>query len=133
MTKRMTILTRNQREVLTGLDVLLRDGNPALEGKRLGLVTNHTGVTRDLRSIVDVLHRDERYRLTKLFAPEHGVRGAVQAGDKVLDEVDTTTGLPVVSLYGTNRMASAEQLSGLDAVVFDILDAGARHYTYIST
>lgn len=118
---------------MTGLEVLLRDGHPALVGARIGLVTNHTAVTRDLVSIVDAMHGDDRFDLVRLFAPEHGVRGAAQAGDKVADEVDIVTGLPVVSLYGANRTPGAEHLEGLDAIVFDIQDAGARHYTYIST
>ena len=126
-------MTHNQTKVMTGLDVLLRDGHPALDGARIGLVTNHTAVNRDLVSIVDAMHRDDRFELVRLFAPEHGVRGAAQAGDKVADEVDIVTGLPVVSLYGANRTPDAEQLEGLDAIVFDIQDAGARHYTYIST
>lgn len=126
-------MTHNRSRVMTGLDVLLRDGNPALEGRRIGLVTNQTAVTRDLVSIVDSLHNNDRFQLVRLFAPEHGVRGAVQAGDHVEDEVDSVTGLPVVSLYGANRTPSVEQLDGLDVIVFDIQDAGARHYTYIST
>lgn len=126
-------MTHNRTNVMTGLDVLLRDGHPALDHARIGLVTNHTAVTRDLVSIVDAMHEDGRFQLVKLFAPEHGVRGAAQAGDHVDDEIDTVTGLPVVSLYGANRTPGAEQLEGLDAIVFDIQDAGARHYTYIST
>lgn len=126
-------MTHNRTNVMTGLDVLLRDGHPALNAARIGLVTNHTAVTRDLVSIVDAMHGDDRFQVTKLFAPEHGVRGAAQAGDHVEDEVDPVTGLPVVSLYGANRTPSAGQLDGLDAIVFDIQDAGARHYTYIST
>lgn len=126
-------MTHNRTEVMTGLDVLLRDGHPVLNGARIGLVTNHTAVTRDLVSIVDAMHNDDRFELVRLFAPEHGVRGAAQAGDHVADEVDAVTGLPVVSLYGANRTPSTEQLDGMNAVVFDIQDAGARHYTYIST
>jgi uncharacterized protein YbbC (DUF1343 family) len=124
---------RNRARVLTGLDVLLRDGHPGLEGKRLGLVTNHTAVTGEIVSIVDALHANSRFQLVRLFAPEHGVRGAAQAGDHVDDEVDAATGLPVVSLYGANRVPTEEQLSGIDAIVYDLQDAGARHYTYIST
>lgn len=123
----------DRRMVSTGLDVLLRDGHPALTGQRIGLVTNHTAVTRDLRSIVDALFHDHRFHLVRLFAPEHGVRGAAQAGDHVGDEIDPATGLPVVSLYGDNRVPTPEQLVDLDVVLFDIQDAGARHYTYIST
>lgn len=119
--------------VRNGLDLLLRDGHPALKGTRIGLVTNHTAVTWNLRSIVDVLHGDNRFDVVRLFAPEHGVRGAAQAGDKVADEVDSVTRLPVVSLYGAHRTPDARHLSDLGAIVFDIQDAGARHYTYIST
>lgn len=124
---------RSTVSVRTGLDVLLRDGHPLLEGKRIGLATNHTAVTHDLRSIVDVLHEDGRFTLARLFAPEHGVRGSAQAGDHVGDETDPGTGLHVVSLYGANRSPSAEQLDALDVVLFDMQDAGARHYTYMST
>ena len=119
--------------VMTGLDVLLRDGHSALNGARIGLVTNHTAVTRNLESIVDALHGDDRFEIVRLFAPEHGVRGAAQAGDLVDDETDSVTELSVVSLYGANRTPDPEQLDGLDAVIFDIKDAGARHYTYVST
>lgn len=126
-------MTHNRFQVMTGLDVLLRDGHPKLDGARVGLVTNHTAVTRDLVSIVDALHTDDRFQLVRLFAPEHGVRGAAQAGDHVDDEVDAVTGLPIVSLYGANRTPGADVLADLDAIIFDIQDAGARHYTYIST
>lgn len=133
MTTRTMTSMHSRESVFSGLDVLLRDGQPTLADTRIGLVTNHTAVTHDLRSIVDVLHSDNRFDLVRLFAPEHGVRGAAQAGDHVGDEVDPSTGLPVVSLYGANRTPSEEQLADLDAVIFDIQDAGARHYTYIST
>lgn len=126
-------MTHKEAQVLTGLDVLLRDGHPALSGARIGLVTNHTAVTRDLVSIVDAMHGDDRFNVVRLFAPEHGVRGAAQAGDRVEDEVDPVTRLPVVSLYGANRTPNAAMLTDLDAIIFDIQDAGARHYTYIST
>lgn len=119
--------------VWNGLDVLLRDSHPVLDGARIGLVTNHTAITRDFRHIVDALHSDERFELVQIFAPEHGVRGSAQAGDLVGDEVDLATGLPVISLYGSNRIPTAEQLADMDVVIFDIQDAGARHYTYIST
>ena len=123
----------NRSTVLTGLDVLLRDGAKHLEHRTLGVVTNHTAVTRDLASIVDALHADERFTVARLFAPEHGVRGAAQAGDAVADETDAATGLQVVSLYGANRTPTPEQLAGLDAILYDLQDVGARHYTYIST
>lgn len=127
----MTSKTTNAN-VLTGLDVLLRDGHPALDGKRFGLLTNHTAVTRGVVSIIDALHNDDRFTIDRLYGPEHGVRGNEQAGDKVVDQVDPATGLDVVSLYGANRAPSAQQLSGIDAMLYDLQDAGARHYTYIS-
>lgn len=119
--------------VRTGLDVVVRDGHPLLESGRIGLVTNHTAVTHDLRSIVDVLHADDRFTLAQLFAPEHGVRGSAQAGTHVGDERDPATGLPVVSLYGANRAPTPDHIAGLDVLLFDMQDAGARHYTYMST
>lgn len=119
--------------VLTGLDVLLRDGHPLVQGTAIGLVTNPTAVTRDLVSIIDALHRDSRFQLVRLFGPEHGVRGDAQAGDHVEDGVDTTTGLPVVSLYGSHRTPTPEDLDGIEVMVYDLQDAGARHYTYLST
>lgn len=118
---------------LTGLDVLVRDGHALVDNQRVGLVTNYTAVTRNLESIVDVLHRDERFRLTKLFSPEHGLRGVAQAGDHVGDGIDRATGLQVISLYGEYRTPNPEQLSGLDVLVYDLQDVGARHYTYTST
>ncbi|MCA9833091.1 MAG: DUF1343 domain-containing protein [Thermomicrobiales bacterium] len=123
----------DRQPTLTGLDVLVRDGHPLIDSQRIGLVTNYTAVTRELESIIDVLHADERFHLARLFGPEHGVRGAAQAGDHVGDEIDAATGLPVVSLYGEHRMPTPEQLGGLDVLVYDLQDAGARHYTYIST
>src|SRR5690606_12079340 len=119
-TKRTRTLTPNNSHVLTGLDVLLRDGHPALSGARIGLITNHTAVTSDLAGIADARHHDERSQPVRRVAPEQGVRGAAQAGDHVEDEVGPVTGLPVVSLYGANRTPSAKQLDGLDAMIFDM-------------
>lgn len=126
-------MTHNRTKVMTGLDVLLRDGHSALEGKRIGLVTNHTAVTRELVSIVDALHTDDRFEVVRLFGPEHGVRGTAQAGDPVDDDVDAATGIPVTSLYGKNREPGGDILGDLDVILFDIQDAGARHYTYMAT
>jgi uncharacterized protein YbbC (DUF1343 family) len=107
-----------------------------LRGKRIALVGNQTSVVRQVSGglihLVDtLLSRD--IELVKVFAPEHGFRGELDAGEAVKDGVDTRTGLPVVSLYGKNKKPSSEQLQGLDLVVFDIQDVGARFYTYIST
>lgn len=118
-------------KVLTGIDVLERDGFKQLSGKRIGLVTNQTGRDRDGRSTIDVLFKAPDVKLAALFSPEHGIRGA--ADEKVSDSKDEQTGLPIYSLYGETRRPKPEQLKDLDAVVFDIQDIGTRFYTYIST
>lgn len=118
-------------KVLTGIDVLERDGFKQLAGKRIGLVTNQTGRDRDGRSTIDVLFKAPDVKLTALFSPEHGIRGL--ADEKVSDSKDEQTGLPIYSLYGESRRPKPEQLKDLDALVFDIQDVGARFYTYIST
>ncbi len=117
--------------VLTGVDVLERDAFFLLRGQRVGLVTNHTGLTRDGRTTIDVLHRADGVELAALFGPEHGIRG--EWDEKVDDGTDAKTGLPVRSLYGAREKPTPEQLEGLDALVFDIQDIGCRFYTYIST
>lgn len=119
------------REVLTGIDVLVRDQFTPLKGRNVGLVTNHTGRDRAGRATIDLLHQAEGVKLVALFSPEHGIRGALDA--KVPDTKDEKTGLPVWSLYGERRKPTAETLRGVDTLVFDIQDAGCRFYTYIST
>jgi uncharacterized protein YbbC (DUF1343 family) len=118
-------------EVLTGIDVLERDGFKQLSGMRVGLVTNHTGRDRTGRQTIDVLHDAQNVKLTALFSPEHGIRGL--ADEKVSDSRDDKTGLAIYSLYGETRRPKAEHLKDLDALVFDIQDVGTRFYTYIST
>jgi len=118
-------------QVKTGIDVLNESGFEMFQGKRVGLVTNPTGVDRNLNSTIDILHK--HVNLTALFGPEHGVRGDYSAGDHVSDQVDLQTGVPVYSLYGKNRKPSAEVLENVDVIVYDIQDIGARSYTYIST
>jgi uncharacterized protein YbbC (DUF1343 family)/CubicO group peptidase (beta-lactamase class C family) len=117
--------------VLTGIDVLERDGFKQLAGKKIGLVTNHTGRNRAGRQTIDVLSKAAGVELVILFSPEHGIRGS--ADEKVSDSKDEQTGLPIYSLYGETRRPKPEQLKGVDALVFDIQDIGARFYTYIST
>ncbi|MGV3531753.1 MAG: exo-beta-N-acetylmuramidase NamZ domain-containing protein [Chthoniobacteraceae bacterium] len=119
------------RPVLNGIDVLARDGFKALQGMKIGLVTNHTGIDRERRSTIDLLHKAPGVQLVALFSPEHGIRGA--ADEKVSDSVDDKTKLPIYSLYGESRAPTAAQLEGIDALVFDIQDIGTRFYTYIST
>ncbi|HEY8185207.1 MAG TPA: serine hydrolase, partial [Pyrinomonadaceae bacterium] len=117
--------------VLTGIDVLARDGFKQLAGMRIGLVTNQTGRDRAGRSTIDVLRQAPNVKLVALFSPEHGIRGA--ADENLPDSKDEQTGLPIYSLYGETRRPKAEQLKDLDALVFDIQDIGTRFYTYIST
>ena len=119
--------------VVPGIEVLAERGFPGLKGKRVGLVTNPSGVDRKLRSTVDILYNAPDVNLVALYGPEHGVRGDVHAGGKVADAVDEATGLPVYSLYGPTRKPTPEMLEGIDIMVYDIQDVGARSYTFIST
>src|SRR5690606_11706119 len=124
--------TLHAADVLTGIDVLQRDNFAALAGKRVGLITNHTGVNRDGVSTVTILHEADEVDLRLLFSPEHGFAGKLDVS-RIGDVTDEATGLKVISLYGETRTPSAESLAGLDVLVFDIQDIGARFYTYIST
>lgn len=117
----------------TGLEVLLADLPSWLAGRRVGLLTNQTGVDRHVRSGVDLLHADDRLRLVALFAPEHGVRGEAQAGVPLASAVDRRTGLPIHSLYGETRTPTAAMLNRLDALLIDLQDIGVRYATYAST
>ena len=104
-----------------------------LEGKRVGLVVNQTSILEKPQiHLLDTL-LGASIQVVKIFAPEHGFRGTADAGEEIQDSRDMRTGLPIISLYGNNKKPTAEQLSGLDVVVFDIQDVGARFYTYIST
>jgi uncharacterized protein YbbC (DUF1343 family) len=122
---------RQSRPVLAGIDVLRADGFAALRGKRVGLVTNHTGLTRDGATTIDVLFGAQDVKLVALFSPEHGIRGTVD--DKVASSTDEKTRLPIHSLYGETRRPTAAMLEGLDALVVDLQDIGARFYTYTTT
>ncbi|HSD47624.1 MAG TPA: exo-beta-N-acetylmuramidase NamZ domain-containing protein [Pyrinomonadaceae bacterium] len=118
-------------KVLTGIDVLERDNFNPLAGRRIGLITNHTGRNREGRQTIDVLNKAPGVKLVALFSPEHGIRGL--ADDNISDSKDEATGLPIYSLYGETRRPKPEQLKDLDALVYDIQDVGVRFYTYIST
>lgn len=120
-------------QVVPGIEVLESYGFEELAGKRVGLVTNPSGVDRCLRSTIDILFDAPEVNLVALFGPEHGVRGDVYAGDHVADGTDPRTGLPVFSLYGATREPTAEMLRGIDVMVYDIQDVGTRSYTFIST
>ena len=119
-----------QGRVRLGIEVLLSDSLHLVSGKRVGLITNHSGTTPDGRSTIDLLHRARNVRLTALFAPEHGLRGLAAAGEHIATGVDSATGVTVHSLYGEHRVPTAEMLKDVDVVLYDIQDVGARIYTY---
>lgn len=125
--------TAKAPKVLTGIDMLERQNFKPLQGKRIGLITNPTGVNRYLKSTIDILHDAPNVQLVALYGPEHGVRGDIYAGAKVQDKKDEKTGLPIFSLYGKTRKATKEMLRGIDALVYDIQDIGSRSFTFIST
>ncbi len=122
-----------RQAVRPGIEVLEGRGFEGLVGKNVGLVTNPSGVDHLLRSTIDILHEAPGVNLKALFAPEHGVRGDAYAGSHVEDSKDPKTGIPVYSVYGSNRKPGKKMLEGLDVVVYDIQDIGSRSYTFIST
>ncbi len=105
---------------------------PLLKNKTIGVVTNQTGLMKDKTFLVDFLVKND-VKIKSIFAPEHGFRGDADAGEYVKNGVDTKTGIPIVSLYGSNKKPKPDQLKGIDIVLFDIQDVGVRFYTYIST
>ena len=119
--------------VKTGIEVLRDRGFRGLIGKRVGLVTNPSGVDSKLNSTIDILYNAPGVELVALYGPEHGVRGDMYAGDKVADARDEATGLPVYSIYGATRKPTKEMLQGIDVMVYDIQDVGVRSYTFISS
>lgn len=116
----------------TGAEVLAEAQFRSLAGKRVGLITNQTGRVGDAH-LADLMHKAPGVKLAAILAPEHGFRGAVEAGEKVGNERDEKTGAQVLSLYGATRKPSPAMLRGIDVLVFDIQDVGVRFYTYIST
>jgi uncharacterized protein YbbC (DUF1343 family) len=120
-------------EVKLGNEVLASSGFKALKGKRVGLITNPSGVNRNLDTTIDVLRAAPGVQLVALFGPEHGVYGDVPAGDKIASRIDARTGLPVHSLYGATHRPTRQMLQGLDALVYDLQDTGCRSYTFVST
>ena len=119
--------------IKTGIEVLKDQNFKCLEGKRVGLITNPTGVDNQMKSTIDILHEAPNVNLVALYGPEHGVRGDVHAGDKEDNANDSSTGLPVYSLYGKTRKPTPEMLKDIDVLVYDIQDIGCRSFTYIST
>lgn len=124
---------KKKQKVSPGIEVLLKEEKNVLSGKKVGLITNPTGIDPKLTSIVDLLHDDPDINLTALFGPEHGVRGDAQAGASVEYYIDEKTGLPVYSLYGKTKKPTPEMLKDVEVLVFDIQDVGTRYYTYIYT
>lgn len=123
----------NAQTVRTGIEVLRESGFAVLKGKRVGLITNPTGVDSHLKSTVDILNEAPNVKLVALYGPEHGVRGDEYAGDTVKVSVDKETNVPVYSLYGKTRKPTAEMLKDIDVLVYDIQDIGCRSYTFISS
>lgn len=119
--------------VKPGVEVLRDNGFKQLDGKRVGLITNPTGVDNNLKSTIDILHDAPNVELVALFAPEHGVRGDVHAGDEFENTVDPATGVQVYSIYGKTKKPTPEMLKGIDALVYDIQDIGCRSFTFVST
>ena len=119
--------------VKPGVEVLRDNGFKQLTGKRVGLITNPTGIDNNLKSTVDILHEAANVELVALFGPEHGVRGDVHAGDEVGNSVDPATGVKVYSIYGKTKKPTPEMLEGIDALVYDIQDIGCRSFTFVST
>ncbi len=118
--------------VKTGLEILLQNPAKYVGTRRVGLLTNASGVTRDLRPNLDALH-EAGVNVVALFSPEHGLLGAAREGEDVTSGVDEHTGLPIHSLYGETRRPTREMLAGVDVMLFDMQDVGVRFYTYTTT
>ncbi len=124
---------RSSAIVRPGVEVLLSDSLSLVRGRHAGLITNHTGRDRSGTPTIDLLAAHPEVELVALFSPEHGIRGRAEAGVKVESGADERTGLPIHSLYGSTRKPTAEMLQGIEVLLFDIQDVGARYYTYLST
>ena len=131
----LLVISCQSRDIVvkTGIDVLKESGYACLQGKRVGLITNPTGVDKDLISTIDLLFQAPGVELVALYGPEHGVRGEAHAGHRIASQTDPVTGLPEFSLYGATRKPTPEMLEGIDVLVYDIQDIGSRSFTYIST
>jgi len=127
------LTSQTPSQVIPGIEVLLSEQLNLIRGKRVGLITNHSGVNRKLQHDIDLLSSAPGVKLAALFSPEHGIRGAAQAGEKVRSAIDAKTGVPIHSLYGETRRPTPEMLRDVDVLVYDIQDIGSRFYTYIST
>ncbi|WP_330442498.1 exo-beta-N-acetylmuramidase NamZ family protein [Flavobacterium sp. C4GT6] len=136
--KKQTEISYKENQLLTEIKTGAENYSvylPLLEGKNVGIVTNQTGTiinNGETGHVVDFL-LEKKVSLKKIYAPEHGFRGTADAGEHIKDGKDTKTGLPIISLYGNNKKPKAEQLAGIDIILFDLQDVGARFYTYVST
>lgn len=119
--------------VKPGIEVLRDNNFDILQGKKVGLITNPTGVDNSLKSTIDILHEAPGVELVGLYAPEHGVRGDAHAGDHVADAADPATGVKVYSIYGKSRKPTPEMLKDVDVLIYDIQDNGCRSFTFISS
>ncbi len=125
--------TSEQPVLKLGIDVLMENKLDVIKGKRVGVITNQTGVNSRGQHVIDLIFGAPDVQLTAIFAPEHGIRGDVEGGYMINDQKDTKTGVPILSLYGATKKPTPEMLRNIDALIFDIQDVGARFYTYIST
>ncbi len=125
-----TIVAQAPAGVVPGIEVLLSDSIHLIRGKRVGLLTNHSGRDRQGRSTIDLLFKAPGVKLTALYGPEHGIRGVAKAGEKISSSVDSATGVKVYSLYGDVRVPTPEMVKDIDVLLYDIQDVGARVYTY---
>ena len=130
-TKTTTQKPVSESKILTGADNYVAY-LPLLKDKKIGIVSNQTGILSNKTHLVDFL-LEKSVNVQKIFAPEHGFRGTADAGEHIVDGKDAKTGIPILSLYGNNKKPKAEQLAGIDVLVFDLQDVGARFYTYISS
>lgn len=131
-TKQRSVATASQ--VLPGLETFLADVPAALRGKRVGLITNHSAIDRSRISAIDLIARHKELKLVAILAPEHGVRGNLPAGEKVVDEIDPATGVPIYSLYlAEDRGPTPQMLENVDVLIYDLQEVGGRTWTYVST
>lgn len=121
------------KATLTGLDIVVQSNFESFNGMTVGIITNQTGVNRNGDHIIDLLHQAPGVQVRAIFSPEHGLRGLVEGGENILNQVDQKTGIPIYGLYGQTDRPTPQMLTGLDALIFDIQDIGTRFYTYIST
>src|SRR5947209_1617515 len=125
-----TVSGQTPSGVVPGVEVLLSDSMHLIRGKRVGLLTNHSGRDRQGTSTIDLLFKAPGVKLTALYGPEHGIRGVAKAGEKIDESVDSATGVKVYSLYGDVHVPTADMLRDIDVLLYDIQDVGARVYTY---